>query len=440
MRRPGLVYAFGDFRLDPRRRTLSSVATGRATAMSSIAFDTLLYLVEHGGEVIERAALLEAVWPHATVVDNSVNQAVSAVRRALGDDPAAPRYVSTVAGRGYRFAAEVRLEDEAARDPTTHQFYVAGWSALTRPTPTNLVGAERDLKQAIERDPTYVLALSSLAECYILQASHLVRSALDAFPRARAVALRALEIDPQSAETWAVISQIEFTFDFDLPAAARSMARSLELDPHGFVAHRFLGRQLMVQRRFDEALAVHRRALAIEPLAASINGNIGMTLYSAGRYEEAIAQLEHALRMDETWVVARGYLGRCHLLMGRFDRAVAAFTHPTSLQHGRPADLPVAYALSGRTEDARAALARLERRANSELVPPLELALIYAALGEQEAALDWIERAIDERYATAMNITVDPIFHSLHPHPRFRQMLDRLGLGAVQLASESVSS
>lgn len=435
MRRPGQTYAFGDFRLEPRRRLL--FAQDEVVPLSGLAFDTLLHLVEHAGEVVSRPALLEAVWPHATVVENSVNQAVSAVRRALRDDPARPRYLTTVAGRGYRFVADVVLVDEAARDPETYQFYVAGWSALTRPSHANLAEAERNLQAAIARDPGFALAHSCLAECFVMQVSHRVRPACDAFPRARAAALRALEIDPQSAEAHIALGSVQAGHDHDLAAAGESIARALALNPHSFAAHRAAWVNSMSLGRFDEALAAARRAQAIEPLAASINGNIGMTLYFAGRYEEAIAQLEHTLRMDETWVVARGVLGLCHLRLGRFDQAIAQFEHPLSLRHGNPSDLPTAYALSGRTQEARAALAKLLRQANSEHVPPMELARIHAALGEDEAALDRIEQAIEARYNTAMIIAVDPAFHGLHGHPRFRGMLDRLGLGEVRLATRA---
>ena len=144
--------------------------------------------------------------------------------------------------------------------------------------------------------------------------------------------------------------------------------------------------------------------------------------------------------MDENWVVARSALGLCHLRLGRFDRAIAEFEHPASLRHGSPSDLPIAYALSGHPEKAREALALLMRRANTEHVPPVDLARIHAALGEDEAALDWIERAIEERYNHAMIIAVDPAFRSLHANPRYRQFLERLGLDGVPLAPEPVSA
>src|SRR3954471_19498686 len=100
MRRPGRVYAFGEFRLAASRRAVTRARSGEAVALPTLAFDTLLYLVERAGEVVGRSALLAAVWPQVNVVENSVNQSVLALRRALGDDPATPRYVATVPGRG----------------------------------------------------------------------------------------------------------------------------------------------------------------------------------------------------------------------------------------------------------------------------------------------------------------------------------------------------
>src|SRR3954471_2543455 len=129
MRCPAQIYAFGDFRLDPRRRVLSSRKTGQTVPLPASAFDLLVRLVEQAGTVTSRQSLLSSVWSHATVVDNSVNQAVAAIRDALEDDPARPVYVETVRGQGYRFTSQVRTEGPADRDPETYQLYVAGWTA-----------------------------------------------------------------------------------------------------------------------------------------------------------------------------------------------------------------------------------------------------------------------------------------------------------------------
>src|SRR5258707_15420717 len=126
MRRLGQTYTFGGFRLDTNRRILSSQADGQTIPLSTPVFDTLLCLIEHAGELVERKALLAAVWPHVTVVENSVNQTISALRRTLGDDADAPRFVSTVAGRGYRFLVPVIPEEAATRSAEAYQFYAAG--------------------------------------------------------------------------------------------------------------------------------------------------------------------------------------------------------------------------------------------------------------------------------------------------------------------------
>jgi DNA-binding winged helix-turn-helix (wHTH) protein/Tfp pilus assembly protein PilF len=431
MRRPGQTYVFGDFRLDPRRRLLSSRSSpAEAIALPAAAFDTLVQLVEQTGAVVGRDVLLAAVWPHATVVDNSVNQAVAALRRALGDDPDRPRYVATVTGRGYRFTAPVSIEDGAERDPETYQLFVAGWSALTRPERATLAAAQTVLEAAVERDPGFGLALACLAECYMLQAGHGVRQSAEVFPKARAAAMAAIDADPRSAEAHAVLSHIRFSYDFDMDGAAEAMARSLELDPGCFLAYRLLTAQLMCMGRFDEALAAARRGQTIEPLAVSINGNIGSVLYFAGRYEEALAQFEHTLRMDQSWVNARSNVGRCHMWLGRFDLAMAAFEHPANREFGRPSDTLLAQALAGRADAARAGLRRLAQRPDGEQAPPIELACVHAVLGEHDAALAFVDEVIAER-ANALILAVEPALRGLHSDPRFRARLASLGLGDV---------
>ena len=430
MRCPGQIHAFGDFRLDPRRRVLLSRTSGGAVPLSASAFDTLVQLVEQAGTVVSRQSLLASVWPHATVVENSVNQAVAEIRRALGDDPALPRYVTTVTGRGYCFAIQVKTEGPGDRDPETYQLYVAGWSALTRPGPASLTAAQGYLEKAIARDPGFALALTCLAETHLLLGSHGVRPPHEAFLQARGAAIAALKADPQSAEAHAVLSQIVFGYDHDMAGAARLMAQALELDPACFIAYRFLGAQLTAQGRHEEALAAARRAQAIEPLAVNINGNIGMAHYFAGRFEDAIVQLEHTLRMDDNWTVARSTLGRAHLCLGQFGRALEHFEPHNGVCRGRIPDLAIAYAMAGRPDDARRELARLAQRPEGEYVPPIHFATIHAALGDHDAALDWIDRVIAER-ANAMVLATEPILRNLRGDPRFVQRLEQIGLGAI---------
>jgi tetratricopeptide (TPR) repeat protein len=202
------------------------------------------------------------------------------------------------------------------------------------------------------------------------------------------------------------------------------LRRLAERNPGSFWVQRYLGLGLMHGGDQEGAIRVMRQAQAIEPLAVHNNGNIGMALYFAGRYREAVAQLEVTLTMDPDFGVARSFLGRALLQLGEIERAIEEFKQSRHEVIGLDADIPVAWALSGRTEAARAALADLMARPRG--VRALDLASIYAALGETDAALTWLERAME----TGMFgfFAVDPVFKDLRGQPRFEALLDQIGL------------
>jgi DNA-binding winged helix-turn-helix (wHTH) protein/thioredoxin-like negative regulator of GroEL len=426
MRRQGPVYAFGDFRLDAARRSLSPrVGGGAAIALPDPAFDILAYLVEHAGEMVERAALLQAAWPLVTVVENSVSQAVSALRRALGDDPAAPRYVSTVSGRGYRFVAEVTTESAGDLDPRAQQLYAAGWSALSRPGAETLTRALDCLQQALELEPDFALAEVCLAECYIMLGSHGIRPGAEVIPLALAAAQRAVAADPNLGDAQASLANLRLiTHSLTVRDGLAILQRLAEQNPGSFWVQRYLGLGLMQSGDQEAAIRVLRQAQVIEPLAVHNNGNIGMALYFAGRYREAVAQLEMTLTMDPDFGVARTFLGRAWLQLGEIERAIAEFKQSRHEVIGLAADIPVALALSGRTEAARAALAGLLSRPRE--VMAIDLASIYAALGETDAALTWLEHAVEA--GPFGFFAVDPVFKGLRGQPRFEALVDRIGL------------
>jgi tetratricopeptide (TPR) repeat protein len=184
-----------------------------------------------------------------------------------------------------------------------------------------------------------------------------------------------------------------------------------------------LGLHLIHTGYFDEAIALFRKCQETQPLAVNLHGHIGMAYYYAGRYPEAVDQLELTLRMDPQFEVSRGFLGRCHLQLGDFERAVAEFTAGPSIVHQRGADLPAAFALSGRHDEARAGLASLMQDAQAR---PYDIAVVHAALGEDAEAMDWLERAIEARAIGFF--AVDPMFARIRPSTRFQSAVRRLGL------------
>jgi eukaryotic-like serine/threonine-protein kinase len=423
MRHPGQIYAFGDFRLDAGRRALTPRSGGLAIPLSNPAFEILLCLLRRPGDLVERSSLLAQVWPHVHVVDNSLSQAMAALRRALGDDAAAPRYVATVARRGYRLVADVLAEDRTARDLQAYQLYAVGCAALMRPGGDSLVEARTCFEAAVARDPDFALAHACLAETYSMQCIHGLTPASDAIPRMQAAIGHAMALAPDRSEVQAMSGKVIELAELDYRAASAAYRRALELNPHCYWGQRMLGLHLIHTARSDEAIALFRKCQETQPLAVNLHGHIGMAHYYAGRYPEAIDQLELTLRMDPQFEVSRGFLGRCHLLLGDFERAVAEFTAGPSVVHSRGADLPVVFALSGRHDQARAGLAALMR---DEPARPYDIAVVHAALGQDAEAMEWLERAIEAR--TPGFFAVDPMFARIRPSARFQSIVQRLGL------------
>lgn len=569
-----IAYTFAGFRLDTRRRVLMT-RDGDAISVTPKAFDTLLYLVERAGTVVSKGAVLQAVWPDVEVEENSLSQCVSALRRILGDDPKAHRFIATMPGRGYRFVADViaetgpprpepvvrtaarslavlpfkslgpsgpfaslelgmtdalimrigelrdvelrplssvrryasvdqdaleagralgvdsvvdgsvqrhedrlrasvrlvdvatgrqlwadrfdeqfsdifavqdriaeriahavlsrltkadqeRLRKHPTEDPEAYQLYVTGWSALTRPGGGNLRHGLQHLEAATQRDPRFALAFVCLADCYALLGVFGLAAPHSVFPAARAAVTRALELDEGLAEAHAELGHIHTVYDLDWPRADAAYRRALEINPRSSMTHHYIGLQMLAYGRTDDALASIRRAQALEPLAANMNANIGLVHYYSGRYEAAVAQLEATLQLDSSFDHARSFLGRALLRLGEFDRAIEQFQRRTTTTIGGNADVPAAYALSGRTREAAAELGRLLHDRKAGYVSPFEVATVYAAMRQPEHALDWLDRAIDERSQPINFLHLDPAFAGLRRSRRFLRLLKRL--------------
>ncbi len=441
------IYEFGDFRLDARRRLLLSRRGGDVLPLPAKALDALLYLVQRAGELVDKPALLQAVWPNVSVEENSVSQVISALRRSLGESPSEHRYIVTAPGRGYRFIADVeivpeevdtltsrerdRMRRRLTQDAQAYQLYVTGWSALTKPSSSSLARALGYLEQAVARDPSFALAHACLADCYAVLAVFGGGAPHEVFPKAIAAVTKALEIDPELAEAHAELGHIHLVYELDLGSAEREFRRALAIDPESAMAHHYMGLLWIARGDLDRALASVRRAQARAPLALNFNANVGMILYYARRYEEAVTQLETTLGMDAAFDHARSYLGRACLRLGDFDRAIAEFQSRSSTTIGSTADLPSAYALAGRTAEAEAELERLLNDATRRFVSAYDLATVHAALGDREAALDSLERAIEQRAQPINFLGVDPAFDALRRDARFERMVARLIEGNV---------
>ena len=318
------------------------------------------------------------------------------------------------------------LRQHPTDNAQAYQLYVTGWSGLTRPSCASLANALPYLEQAVTRDPGFALAYACLADCYAVLSVFGGGAPRALFPKALAAATRALELDPELAEAHAELGHIQMVYDLDLAAAEKSFLRALKINPKSAMAHHYMGLLHAARGSLDAALASIRRAQALEPLALNFNANIGMVHYYARRYEEAVTQLETTLGMDARFDHARSLLGRAYLRLGRPDLAIREFESRRSTTIGSRADLPVAYALSGRHAEAVAGLEQLRAEATTGFVSSFDIATVYAALGNADDAFEWLERAIEQRVQPINFLGLDPAFDVLRADRRFAALVRRL--------------
>jgi TolB-like protein/tetratricopeptide (TPR) repeat protein len=291
------------------------------------------------------------------------------------------------------------------------------------------------LQQAIEKDPTYAVAYAGLADCYNLLGLYGVLPPRQAMPRAKAAALKALEIDDTLAEAHTSLAYAKLYYDWDWVGAEQGFQQALALNPNYATAHHWYHEYLVAMRRFEEDRIEIRRAQELDPLSLIINTDVGWGLYFARCYDQAIEQLGRTLDIEPGFAVARLILGQCYQQKGLFDDGVAETQKAITLLGDSPPALAIGalghtYAVSGRRAEALKALQQLRERSQRRYVPAYSLAIIYAGLGEKDQAFAWLQTACEERYDRLIYLNVDPLVDSLRADPRFTELRRRVGLVA----------
>jgi serine/threonine-protein kinase len=251
-------------------------------------------------------------------------------------------------------------------------------------------------------------------------------SPVDALPKARAALVHALELDEGLAEAHAAIAYIRAYYDWDWRAAELEYRRALALRPNYADAYFSYSRFLASRGRIDEALAQIGRASELDPLSRSLQANVALLNYFAGRYDTALAQLHATLAADSSDVTAKWGLALVEEQRGRPDEAIKILERISGASLNRKASLGHAYAVAGKTARARSVLDSLRSRATTSYVPSYYFALIHAGLGQQDQALQYLERAYQERSTVLAYVSIDPRLRSLRDHPRFVALVRNL--------------
>jgi DNA-binding winged helix-turn-helix (wHTH) protein/tetratricopeptide (TPR) repeat protein len=570
------IYEFGEFRLDASKRLLLR-RDGGPVALTPKVLDTLLYLVEHGGKVLTKEELMEAVWPDTVVEENNLNQSISALRRVLGEKRGEHRYVVTVPGRGYRFVAEVRLAAPTTRAASTatvktiavlpfkpllaegrdaslemgmadtliarlsgreiivrptssvrryveldqdplvagrelgvesvldgslqksgdqlrvtvrligvetgaalwagtfderftdiftvqdaisekiasalalplsgegksrlvrhdtenaeaYERYLKGRYYLNKLTPTEIQTSISYFQQAIDVDPSYALAYVGLADAYRALALSVDLPATEFFPRSKAAAEQAIEIDDRLAEAHAVLGFALLFYDWDWSGAENQYKRALELNPNSADTHLSYASLYSVLGKYAEALAEIKRARELDPLNLRTNALEGQFLVLAGQTDEGLARLQKTLELEPNFFLAHLFVSGAYINKGMYGEAIAEATRARDISGGNAeaiATIGYAFAMAGYPDEARAALDELRRRATERYVPAYAFALLHNGLGERDQVFAWLKRGVEQRDPKMLFLKSGPQWRNLRDDPRLVRLLGRIDL------------
>jgi TolB-like protein/Flp pilus assembly protein TadD len=320
-----------------------------------------------------------------------------------------------------------QLAKRYTNNAEAYQLYLSGRFHWEKRTAEALKKAIEYFEEAIEKDGNYALAYAGLADSYaLLGVFHLPPK--ETFPKAKEATLKALRIDDSLAEAHAALGHIKVQYDYDWAGAEREYKRAIELNPNYANAHLFYSIYLAITGRFDEGLAEIRRAQELEPSSLFIHANVGALLSRARRYDEAINQLKRVLEMNPNFDHARTFLGYAYLGKGMYEQAIAE-TQNLKPPYNDTGVSGQAYALSGRRSEALKEIDRIRRLSKQSPVAAYSLALIYASLGDKNNALEWLEKAYEDRSTLLVGIRDDPQLDNLRSEPRFQAIIKRMGLG-----------
>jgi TolB-like protein/Flp pilus assembly protein TadD len=326
---------------------------------------------------------------------------------------------------------QAALKSAKAVNPEAYESYLKGRYFWNKRTGDSLKIALAYFKQAIEEDPNYAKAYSGLADTYALLGDwqYAVMTPKEAFPKAKAAAIKALELDNTLGEAHNSLAFVLDGFDWDLDAGGNEFQRAIELNPGYATAHHWYAWHLTLLGRFDEAIAEMRKAENLDPLSLIINADLAELLGLAHSYDESIRQSLKTIEMDPNFALAHNQLAQAYLQKHMYSEAIAELQKAVKLSGDSPtcmANLARAYIASGKRSEAVKLLDDLKKRSNPGYSYAAEIAMIYASMGDNDQAMSWLEKGFEERFNPG--VLLRPGFDPLRSDPRFQNLLHGVGL------------
>jgi eukaryotic-like serine/threonine-protein kinase len=325
-------------------------------------------------------------------------------------------------------AEQARLASARPVNHKAYNDYLLGIYYWNKRTEEHVRKAIDYFQSAIREDPGYAQAHAGLADSYSVLAVMFGDSG-EFFPKAKAAATKAIEIDGTLAEAHVALAGFLAYYDWDWQGAEREFNRAIELNPGSSIAHLRYAHFLATMGRTEKSLAESMRALYLDPVSLIINTGLGQRLYNARLYDKASRQLQKTLEMDPNFFLARIELGRVYAQQGRYVESLAELKKAVELSRDSAlAEIGYVYAVSDQRREAREILAELLELSRRRYVSPVDIALIHAGLGEKDQAFNWLEKAYGGHSSRLTQLNMDPRIDTLRADPRFDDLLRRMGL------------
>lgn len=353
----------------------------------------------------------------------------------LGDALALQKQVAIAVAKAIRIELTPReqtaLKSSQRVDAGAYEDYLKGRYFWNKRTAEGLRKALGYFSQATEKDRAFAAPYAGLADSYALLGDweYGVLAPKEAYPKAKAAAAKAMELDDNLAEAHISLAFVLQNFDWDWESAKREFDRGLQLSPRYATGHHWYAWYLTAVGRISEAIAEMKTAQGLDPLSLIIGADLAEELIIAHRYDEAIEQSRKTIEMDPRFAVAHYELGLAQVQKRMYDPGIVELQKAIEFSGGSStckSNLAYAYAVSGRREKAMEILDDMKKGAKPAFSNASEIALVYVGLNEHDHAMDWLETAYKERFNPS--ILMRPAFDPLRADSRFQNLLRRIGL------------
>lgn len=333
---------------------------------------------------------------------------------------------------------EEKLAKRYTKDAEAYQLYLKGRYFWNKRNEEGFRNGIDFFRRAEEKDPTFALAFSGLADSYALLCDIGVVRPVDEMPKAKAAAQKAVDADPELAEAYTSRAFVRLAYDWDWLGAQSDFEQALKLNPKYPTAHQWYASYLMQMGKFSLAKHEIEEAHKLDPLSPIISANAGLYSYYEKNYDDAIAKYKTTLQSDPEFWVARHYLALAFVQKGMHDEAIVELRKLIKAPSSGPipdqiveaeseasASLGFAYGRAGKQAEARAIISQLDALSKRRYVSPLYFAIVYAGLKDNDKAIEYLNKAFEARHPGLVLIRIEPMFDGLRGDERFKVLIKR---------------